>query len=69
DPQALKEAFAKYEREFAGREVPRPGYWRGYILEPREIEFWVNRPFRLHDRLLFARATPGAPWTTRRLFP
>ena len=66
---ALVESVAEHEARFDGAEVPRPASWSGYRLEPREIEFWVNRPFRLHDRLLFARDVSGNGWKTSRLFP
>ncbi len=49
--------------------VARPAYWRGYRLIPLEIEFWQNGPFRLHDRIVFRRADPQAPWTKTRLYP
>src|SRR5580658_3539961 len=65
----LEAAVADYERRFGASEVPRPDYWRGYRLAPVEIEFWHDRPSRLHDRLLFKRATPEAPWERRRLYP
>ena len=54
---------------FAGGEVPRPAYWRGYRLIPLEIEFWQNGLFRLHDRIVFRRASAKAPWTKARLYP
>lgn len=47
--------------------VPRPAYWRGYILEPEQIEFWQDGAFRLHDRMLFTRA--GECWQKIRLYP
>ena len=49
--------------------VPRPDYWRGYRLIPLEIEFWKSGPFRLHDRIVFRRASPQEPWTKTRLYP
>lgn len=49
--------------------VPRPPYWCGWRLAPARIEFWRDRPFRLHDRLVYAREHVQAPWTTERLFP
>jgi pyridoxamine 5'-phosphate oxidase len=65
--EALRRAFDAATAEFEGKDVFRPAYWRGYVVAAEEIEFWVNRPFRLHDRLLFARTADG--WTTSRLYP
>jgi pyridoxamine 5'-phosphate oxidase len=48
---------------------PRPPHWSGFRLLPVEIEFWVNRPFRLHDRLLYRRDGGGSPWRTDKLYP
>ena len=64
----LEAAVEATERRFWA-EVPRPDYWRGYRLTPTEIEFWRDRPSRLHDRLMFKRAAPGAPWEKRLLYP
>ncbi len=64
---ALRRAFDAAVADFEGKEVDRPAYWRGYRVVPHEIEFWVNRPFRLHDRLLFRRTDKG--WETSRLYP
>ncbi|MGE0410060.1 MAG: pyridoxamine 5'-phosphate oxidase [Amphiplicatus sp.] len=66
---ALEKAVAAKTLEFGLGEIPRPPYWTGYRLVPVAVEFWVNRPFRLHDRLQFRREAAGAPWTSRRLFP
>ena len=57
----LEQAVADYADKFADREVPRPAYWRGYRLKPIEIEFWQDGKFRLHDRVVFARAREGRP--------
>jgi pyridoxamine 5'-phosphate oxidase len=65
----LVAAVEAYERQFAGGDVPRPEYWRGYRLAPVEIEFWRDRPSRLHDRLQFKRAAPTGPWEKRLLYP
>ena len=65
----LEAAVEAYERQFAGRDAPRPDYWRGYRLEPVEIEFWRDRPSRLHERVRFTRSAPSAPWEKRLLYP
>ena len=66
---ALEAAVEAYERRFGSGAVPRPEYWRGYRLEPVEIEFWRDRPSRLHERLQFKRLNPGSPWEKRLLYP
>ena len=64
---ALEKAVARETARFGLGKIPRPDHWSGFRLAPAEIEFWVNRPFRLHDRLQFKRM--GDSWTTRRLYP
>ncbi|HLL28018.1 MAG TPA: pyridoxamine 5'-phosphate oxidase [Xanthobacteraceae bacterium] len=66
--KALEAAVARYEKEYAEK-VPRPPYWVGYRVVPLSIEFWADRPFRLHERLVFTRATIGKEWTRTRLYP
>ncbi len=66
---ALERQIAAKTAQFGIGEIPRPPHWHGYIIEPVQIEFWVNRPFRLHDRLLFRRDSAQSPWRTERLYP
>jgi len=66
---AFEKQIAKYAAKYALAKVPRPPYWSGFRVTPLEIEFWRNRPFRLHDRLVYRRNTPQASWRTERLFP
>lgn len=69
DRLALEKRIAEFAARFGLGETPRPDYWRGYRLAPLAIEFWRDRPFRLHDRLVFTRAAPDAPWAKSRLYP
>ena len=55
---ALEKAAAKYAAKFALGTVPRPPYWIGYRIAPVAIEFWSDGASRLHDRIVFTRATP-----------
>lgn len=66
-PGALDERVAKYEKEFEGREIPRPGFWSGFRVWPERIEFWHGRPNRLHERHLYTRAARG--WKIETLYP
>ena len=65
----FEKAIAEYAVKYALTKVPRPPYWTGWRITPLRIEFWRDRPFRLHDRLVYARPSANAPWTTERLFP
>lgn len=65
----LEREVAKYAMKFGLGKVPRPPHWSGFRIVPVRIEFWRDRPFRLHDRLVFERETDGAAWRTTRLFP
>jgi len=66
---ALEAAVAMYAAKYAIGEVPRPPYWSGFRIRPVSIEFWHDRPFRLHDRVVFRRETADGPWTKTRLYP
>ena len=64
--EGLRAEVSRLDGEFS-EEVPRPSDWTGFRVVPDVIEFWRDRPFRLHDRLEFARTDDG--WTKRRLYP
>jgi pyridoxamine 5'-phosphate oxidase len=66
---ALEKAVARYTAKFGIGGIPRPSYWSGFRLTPVEIEFWHDRPFRLHDRVSFRRSSPTEPWSKTRLYP
>jgi pyridoxamine 5'-phosphate oxidase len=66
---AFEKAVALYAAKYALGAVPRPPNWSGYRIVPRSIEFWQERPFRLHDRVEFRRASVSAPWNKTRLYP
>jgi pyridoxamine 5'-phosphate oxidase len=59
--------FEEMKQKFEGRDVPRPSHWGGYRVIPRRIEFWLDRPHRLHERRLFTLG--GGGWTEGLLYP
>lgn len=67
DRLALEKRVAEAGLRFGLGKISRPPHWSGFRIKPLAIEFWRNRAFRLHERLVFERA--GAGWTTKRLFP
>lgn len=61
----VREAEARFE----GQDVIRPPHWSGFRLTPVEVEFWNERPYRLHDRVVFRRRNLVDAWSTTRLYP
>lgn len=66
--ETFEQRFAAAEREYEGRDVPRPPRWGGFRVVPRNIEFWYGAQFRLHERYLYERGADGE-WTKRMLYP
>lgn len=66
---AFEKAIALYAAKYPIGDVPRPPHWSGFRIVPSSIEFWHDRPFRLHDRIEFTREAPGAAWSKTRLYP
>ena len=65
--EALLQRVRDIENEYEGTEIPRPPYWTGFVISPESVEFWTQREFRLHDRILY-RLEKGE-WTKQRLNP
>lgn len=66
-PETLERRVAEIELEFRGQAIPRPEFWSGYRVSPRRIEFWANRPARLHERIVYEWNEHG--WSQRMLYP
>jgi pyridoxamine 5'-phosphate oxidase len=66
---AFEKAIALNAAKFAIGPVPRPPFWIGYRVTPTVMEFWHDRPYRLHDRIEFVRANAGSAWAKTRLYP
>lgn len=65
----LETQVAMYTAKFGFGEVPRPPHWSGFRVRPISLEFWHDRPFRLHDRVVFRRENPAGAWNRDRLYP
>lgn len=68
DRKFLEDRYTELAAQYAGKLVPRPSHWGGYLLLPDRIEFWQGRPNRLHDRIEYLRQGDGS-WTNNRLAP
>ena len=66
--EGLEKLLKELEREFQGKEIPRPKHWGGYLVRPVEIEFWQGRANRLHDRIRYA-LQEDYNWMIDRLSP
>lgn len=69
---ALEKAVAEYTAKHAVGDIPRPEHWSGFRILPQSIEFWHDRPFRLHDRVVFTRSQDARDqddWGKTRLYP
>ncbi|UOE51814.1 pyridoxamine 5'-phosphate oxidase [Mucilaginibacter sp. SMC90] len=66
--EILEQKWNELEAEYADKEVPKPSYWGGYILNPQLVEFWQGRPSRMHDRILYKK-TDKKTWKKVRLAP
>jgi len=65
----FEKKLAEFGVKYALSKVPRPPHWTGWRITPLRIEFWRDRPFRLHDRLVYLRDSVDGTWRTERLFP
>ncbi len=66
---SLEMAVAQVTTKYGAGAIARPPHWSGFRVTPLEIEFWHDRPFRLHERLVFRRSAPGQAWARTGLFP
>jgi pyridoxamine 5'-phosphate oxidase len=64
----LENNLKELEKQYEGREIPRPEHWGGYIVKPVEVEFWQGRPNRLHDRIRY-KLQEDFSWKVERLAP
>ena len=66
--KALEQAVEAMTAKYPG-DIPRPPYWSGFRVTPLEVEFWHDRPFRLHERVTFRRGAASEAWNKQRLYP
>ncbi len=67
DMATLQQRVQDVTDKYDGQAIPRPPYWNGYLLAPQLIEFWAERPHRLHERITYQRV--GDSWAQERLYP
>ena len=65
----LEKAVALVTARYPVGEIPRPPYWSGFRVTPLQMEFWHDRPFRLHERVAFRRGALADAWIRQRLYP
>lgn len=69
DREELERLAGEAAARFGDGDVPRPGHWGGFLVRPRQIEFWQGRGARLHDRFRYRREASSGPWEVTRLAP
>ena len=67
DRATFEQRYEEVKRRFEGRDVPRPDRWTGFRVTPERIEYWTDRPHRLHEQRLFVRQSDG--WSEGLLYP
>lgn len=70
--ETLDKQFDTFFKQYKGKDVPRPSFWSGFRVVPQEMEFWEERPNRLHDRFLYTLEGEGdlpKRWAMKRLYP